>query len=332
MNLEKEFCETINEINKKMIQNTNSSVSLVNNIIKQLITAGGKRLRGILVVKAGKAGNYEQNNLYNIAAALEILHLATLIHDDVIDEAELRRGQKAVQKKYNKDLAVLCGDFLYNRSFRHFSQNLSKQSLNKLHKIEKLICEGEAKQYYNKYNFEISIYDYLRRIRRKTALLFAFSTYVGAYESGITDINLNHFYNIGLNLGIAYQIRDDILDYTGSIKNIGKDTRQDLAAGILTLPLILLLQKDQYKKKIKKIIKRDQQNITAKDLSKIIIMIKEANCLEKSINYYNRFVSKSYTHLQSLKKNFEVADIENIIERLINNKPQTKLEYSAISL
>lgn len=216
------FVKFRNQLNEFMLEYCYSSRNIINTAVEDLIMGGGKRLRPIMFFWAARFGNFEKDKFLSIAAGIELLHMATLVHDDIIDEAKLRRGEITAQERFGKNVAVFVGDYLLTKSNDLFSQNLSRHCLKRLNRTVGLICEGEIAQYEEKYNIDIEMKDYFRRIRRKTALLFAISTYMGAYEAGLRDKKLSLLYNFALEMGMTFQIQDDLLDFVGKEEKTGK--------------------------------------------------------------------------------------------------------------
>lgn len=313
----KKYKEIKNKVDDRILKITANNNDLIQEAVSDLVNAGGKRLRPILVILSSRFGEIEEEKIYNIAAGVEIIHMSTLIHDDIIDEADLRRGKKTAQKKYGKKMAVFIGDYLISRTLDIFEENLSKKSRQKLNKVVSLICEGEIKQFQNKNNLEISVLDYFRRIRKKTALLFGLSMYLGAYESGIRGKDFHHIYNFALEMGMAFQIEDDLLDFTGDKNLTGKNIGQDLETGIYTLPVVLLLNDEKYNKKIKRLLKVKNKNL---DKRKILALINKANTIEKSREVAEKFVKKANYHLDELPDNKTKKFLLKIMERQIDRR------------
>ena len=313
--LEERFMPLIRKLNKYILSNSQSGQYLLNRSIKEIVNAGGKRLRPLLVILSAKLGDYREEKIFNIASAFELLHTATLVHDDIIDRAILRRNKLTLQKKFGRGAAIFVGDFLLNRAFTVFTEHLSYPTLRQLNKVEKLICEGEVRQYEERFNYNISVYEYLRRIRRKTAVFFGFSTFVGAYESGIRSQKLNILYNIGLQMGMAFQIQDDIFDYVGNKKKIGKAVGKDLNEGIATLPVICLLQDKEYGKKARKLL--SEQRLTEEDKKQIVKMIKDGDSLKKSRRLSKRYFKRAVRYLNLLPDR-QRRDLEFILNWQMN--------------
>lgn len=305
------FSLLIGNLNNLLISHCRSKNPVINIAIEDLIRGGGKRLRPILMLLAGKFGDFNEQKMLELAAGLELLHMATLVHDDIIDEAKLRRGEKTAQAKFGPNIAVFVGDYLLTRSYLMFSRYLSRHSLNRLNKIVKLICEGEINQYQEKYNYNLTVIDYLKRIRKKTALLFGTSTYIGAYESGVRKKELYHLYKFGLELGMAFQVQDDLLDFIGSEDKTGKKVGQDLKAGIYTLPLIYLLD-SAHAQKIKKMLSKG--TLSEDEVELISDLTCQEGCLEKSRKLEQQFLDKAMTHLDSLPDIKIKDDLRYIID------------------
>lgn len=209
--------------------------------LAEMIDSGGKLLRPAFVLVASRFGEKEPGNIKELAAIVELLHMGTLIHDDIIDEAVLRRGSPSVQSKYGKDYAVYLGDYLFTRCFLMLSRRQDMENMRNLSEVISRICMGEIMQYDRRYDRELTVKKYLKIISGKTAALFALSFAVGAKESGADKRVLGHLAHLGYNIGMAFQIMDDILDYNGETRNTGKGPAADIKKGYLNLPMIYAL-------------------------------------------------------------------------------------------
>lgn len=301
------FNQFIEQLNKFMVKHTHSNREILNYCSKDLILGGGKRLRPILLqLSARFGGNYDSDKILKLASGIELLHMATLVHDDVIDEAKLRRGRATAQIKFGEKVAIFVGDYLLSKAYTLFSQNMTKQTLDRLNDTVKLICEGEIDQFNDKFNYRLSINDYFRRIRRKTALLFGISTYTGAYESGVRGKTLYNLYNFGIELGMAFQIQDDLLDFTGLERKAGKQLGQDIASGIYTLPIILLLKDRKYSERLFKLL--DEDKLNENQICEITSLTDESGVLDESRNFGERFLRKAIYHLNHLPDRDNLKD------------------------
>ena len=215
-----------------------SDVVLINQIADHIISAGGKRLRPMLVVLAGQACGPTTPDHHQLAAIIEFIHTATLLHDDVVDESDLRRGRSTANALWGNAPSVLVGDFLYSRSFQLMVELDRMDVMRLLADTTNRIAEGEVLQLLHVHNPDTDEAAYLRVIERKTAVLFAAGTRLGAMASGADEGIQRRLYDYGMALGYAFQIADDVLDYTADAEALGKNLGDDLAEGKATLPLI----------------------------------------------------------------------------------------------
>lgn len=238
--------QDLNRVNLVINRAVESEVALISQIGQYIISSGGKRLRPIITILAGKALGYDQDPLYSLAAMVEFIHTSTLLHDDVVDESDLRRGQKTANNLFGNAAAVLVGDFLYTRAFQLMVGSGSLRVLEVMAEATNIIAEGEVMQLMNIGNIDVSETEYLQVIQYKTAKLFEAAARVGAILAGASGIQENALKDYGMHLGTAFQIIDDILDYTGDVETIGKNVGDDLAEGKPTLPLIYLMQQGSH--------------------------------------------------------------------------------------
>lgn len=230
------------QLNAIITQSLQSEVPLIQQVSQHIISGGGKRLRPMLTLLCAKAYDYEGDVHVMLAAIVEFLHTATLLHDDVVDKSELRRGQPTANKIWGSQASVLVGDFIYSRTFQLMTrlQNLTIMQI--LADATNIIAQGEVLQLINRHNPDITETHYLEVIRCKTAVLFAAATQVGAAITSCSPAQLQAIADYGLHLGMAFQMLDDCLDYCASQTSLGKNLGDDLAEGKLTLPLIYALQ------------------------------------------------------------------------------------------
>ena len=207
-----------------------------------LITAGGKRLRPALVLLAGHSGKYDtrQARLLDLAAAIELVHTATLIHDDIIDGSLVRRQQPTFHQRWGTERAVLMGDYLYATAFSIFAKLQDAYVTSYMAKICQQMSRGEFQEVDSRYQTDLTEAEYLRIVRDKTACLIAASAHLGAYLAGAKRETVQRLETFGLNVGMAFQIMDDCLDLIGDERAVGKTLRSDLEKGCLSLPIIYL--------------------------------------------------------------------------------------------
>ena len=216
-----------------------NKAKLVQDITNHIVSSGGKRLRPVLLMLVAKLFNYCGKRHINLAAAVEFIHTATLLHDDVVDHSNLRRGMPTANKNWDNKSSILVGDFLFSQSFILMSEDEDIRILGILSKAASIIAEGEVKQLSSIANLELTIEEYLQIILAKTAELFAASCHVGSVIANVDLETELSMYNFGMNLGMAFQIIDDVLDYSSSKFSIGKEIGDDFRESKVTLPVIL---------------------------------------------------------------------------------------------
>jgi octaprenyl-diphosphate synthase len=220
-----------------------SDVVLINQIADHIIAGGGKRLRPMLHVLAAGAAGYQGEQQIKLAAVIEFIHTSTLLHDDVVDESDLRRGRKTANALWGNAASVLVGDFLYSRSFQLMVELDDMRVMRILADTTNTIAEGEVLQLLNIGNADVDEAAYLAVIERKTAVLFAAATELGGILGGLSTEQVAALRRYGMELGYAFQIADDLLDYISDADTLGKNIGDDLAEGKPTLPLIYALQR-----------------------------------------------------------------------------------------
>lgn len=225
-------------VNDFIIDQLYSQVDLVENIGHYIVEAGGKRMRPLLVLLAARACNTDTDKHVPMAAVIEFIHTATLLHDDVVDMSTLRRGRPTVNAEWNNPSSVLVGDFIYSRAFQILVQIGDMRIMEIMADTTNKIAEGEVLQLIAKSNPNSSEADYMRVIENKTAILFQAAAQSGAMLAGAGADFEDAFRRYGRHLGIAFQLVDDVLDYAGDTEKLGKNVGDDLAEGKPTLPLI----------------------------------------------------------------------------------------------
>jgi octaprenyl-diphosphate synthase len=230
-------------VNAVIRNSLHSEVSLINTISEHIIDSGGKRMRPMLVILAsGMFGKVETRH-HELAAIVEFIHTATLLHDDVVDESAMRRGKSTANHLFGNAASVLVGDFLYSRAFQMMVKLQNMRVMEILAEATNIISEGEVLQLMNIRNADITEADYLKVIHFKTAKLFESATRLGAVMNNANSKDENALAEYGMRIGTAFQLIDDVLDLSGDVNQIGKNLGDDLSEGKLTLPLLITMQK-----------------------------------------------------------------------------------------
>ncbi|QEP44911.1 octaprenyl diphosphate synthase [Ectothiorhodospiraceae bacterium BW-2] len=249
-------------VDAEISRQLHSGVVLVNQIGRYIINSGGKRLRPMLILLVAKAWDYQGSAHHRLGAVIEFIHTATLLHDDVVDGSDLRRGNDTANRVWGNEAAVLVGDFLYSRAFQMMVSLQNMRVMEVLADTTNTIAEGEVQQLLNIHNADIDEESYLRVIRSKTAQLFAASAQLGAIICNRSAAEEQAMARFGMHLGTAFQIVDDALDYRGNAEELGKNLGDDLAEGKPTLPLIHILRHGTQSEKrlVREVIEQGDRN------------------------------------------------------------------------
>ncbi len=293
--------EDLDKVNAVINQAVKSDVALISQIGTYIISAGGKRLRPIITILAGKAVGYDDEKLYSLAAMVEFIHTSTLLHDDVVDESDLRRGRETANNLFGNAAAVLVGDFLYTRAFQLMVASGSMKILEVMADATNIIAEGEVMQLMNIGNTDITEKQYIQVIQYKTAKLFEAAAQVGAILGGANPAQEQALKDYGMYVGTAFQIIDDVLDYSGETEEIGKNVGDDLAEGKPTLPLIYLMHNGS--EQAAKDIRLALENADRSYFEKIHDYVVNSNALHYAINEARKAVEKAVACLDILPDN-----------------------------
>lgn len=259
-----------------------SDIPLINQLVQYILMSGGKRVRPLLVLLTARAFNHQDKKQIDLAAAIELIHTATLLHDDVVDNSTLRRGHETANSLWGNEASVLVGDFLYSRAFQLIVKLQNLEILNIFSDATNLIAEGEVLQLMNCHNPDTTEEAYFEVIRRKTAKLFEVSTKISTALTSYSSNQMAAMENYGLNLGIAYQLIDDALDYNASTEELGKNIGNDLSEGKPTLPLIHAMRKGS-KSEIA-LIRDAIANGSTENLQSIIAIIESTGAIAYTAN------------------------------------------------
>ncbi|TQS74417.1 heptaprenyl diphosphate synthase component II [Ornithinibacillus gellani] len=284
---------------------------VLRNASTQLLKAGGKRIRPVFVLLSGQFGDFNREKVNSIAVSLELIHMATLVHDDVIDDAELRRGELTIRHQYDNRVAMYTGDYILARALENIAEIKEPAIHDTLSKAIVEVCIGEIEQIKDKYDLRQNLRVYLRRIKRKTALLIATSCKLGAISAGLPDYEVHMLYRYGYFIGMSYQIIDDILDFTSSEKQLGKPAGNDLIQGNITLPILIAREDKAFEQRLSNLFKHPNK-INAGELTDLITHLKELKAIEKSYQMSDRYLQKAMAAIEPFPNSKPKATLQQI--------------------
>lgn len=290
--------DDIDVIERELEQTVRSDYPLLSEAGLHLLQAGGKRIRPVFVLLSGMFGDYDINKIKYVAVTLEMIHMASLVHDDVIDDAELRRGKPTIKAKWDNRIAMYTGDYMLAGSLEMMTRINEPKAHRILSQTIVEVCLGEIEQIKDKYNMEQNLRTYLRRIKRKTALLIAVSCQLGAIASGADEKIHKALYWFGYYVGMSYQIIDDILDFTSTEEELGKPVGGDLLQGNVTLPVLYALENPALKNQLTLI----NSETTQEQLEPIIEEIKKTDAIEASMAVSEMYLQKAFEKLNTLPR------------------------------
>ena len=287
-------------VNALILSRMQSDVPLIPKLAGHLIAGGGKRIRPLLTLASAALMGYKGTRTHKLAACVEFIHTATLLHDDVVDESDQRRGKASANALFGNEAAVLVGDFLFSRSFELMVEDGSLDVLRVLSHASAVIAEGEVLQLSMLNDISMNEESYLKIIGAKTAALFAAACQTGGLAAGATAQDCQKLYHYGYNLGLAFQISDDVLDYSGNQADLGKSIGDDFKEGKVTLPVILALQSASAEEKIfwQRCVQEVQQNDG--DFIKALGILQKHDSLNKSLSQSHDYAVKAVESLKGL--------------------------------
>jgi len=301
------------EIEKQL----SSDIELINNISQYIVNSGGKRIRPLIVLLSARAcGASDLERIVKAAAMIEFIHTATLLHDDVVDNSDSRRGIKTAHQSFGNESTILVGDFLYSRAFQIMVQINHMGIMEVMSDATNTIAEGEVLQLINSGNPKINKEQYLEVIYRKTGKLFEAAMVVGGLLSNQSQTVLNTLQLFGKELGMAYQIVDDVLDYSSSFEIMGKDVGDDLAEGKVTLPMIYTLERAM--PDMQEMIGQAILNKDSKNADKIIGSIQSTGSIASSVNDAKEKTEFALHSIQSLDNSKYKTALTNLAEIILH--------------
>ena len=281
------------------------------------LKSGGKRVRPALVLLSGKFYHYDLGYLLPMATAVEILHTATLVHDDVIDNSPVRRGRPTVNKAWGEDKAILLGDYLLAKSQELVAETQNLRVVRLFAQTFMTLSSGELAQAFNAFNLEQTRQQYLRRISAKTASLISLATESGAILSQAPEKSVEALKEYGHNLGIAFQIVDDILDFIGTEEEMGKATGSDLAQGTLTLPAMLVLERYPEDNPVKRLFQNEDRS---KNIGLAIELVRSSSIPQECYAVASDYCARACHNLKLLPDNASRRSLIELAEYVVKRR------------
>jgi len=312
---EKSFLLQLEKVKENMKSQTASGDAFLDGSLDYLMATGGKMLRPSFLLIGSRIGKdyiKKEAEIIKLATAIETIHLATLIHDDIIDEATMRRGKASIQGKYGQSYAVYMGDYLLSQCFLMLTNlNLEKSLAINLAKVVTRICLGDMKQNQLRYDVRITPYKYIKMVSGKTAALFSIAMSSGAYYAGADEKDVKILGRIGYEIGMAFQLVDDLLDFEGDITTVGKEVQVDVRRGHYSMPIIFALQNNnQHSKRLKLLLGQNMDNDSIKEIFEIV---KLSGGIEQTRSLANKYHMRSMALLEKLP----ISDTKTMLEDMI---------------
>jgi octaprenyl-diphosphate synthase len=302
------------EVNRIILDKAMSGVELIPTLAHHLIDSGGKRLRPMLTIAAAKLCGYEGRGHVRLAAAVEFMHTATLLHDDVVDDSDFRRGRKSARLIWGNQASVLVGDFLLGQAFRMMVDVGSLPALRILSSAAAVIAEGEVMQLAAATETATTEEDYLAIITAKTAALFSAATEVGAAIAGRPAAEQAALRDYGLNLGIAFQLVDDALDYAGESGRLGKSTGDDFREGKITLPVILCVRSGGEEERAFWTRTLGDSRVEAGDFEQAVTLMRRHGAIEATMERARRYGALAHEALASVSPGVPQRALAEVVE------------------
>lgn len=311
LSLYAKFRKDLDYIEKELECSVDSASPIIRQASLHLLRAGGKRIRPIFVLLASEFGEFSLERVGKVAVALELIHMASLVHDDVIDNSDMRRGHKTVKSKWDNRVAMYTGDYMFAQALVSMADIKNRSVHQLLAKTMLEICEGEMIQIEHQRIVDQTLRDYLRRIKRKTALLLSSSCELGALVTDADEDVVKKLSRFGYYAGMSFQITDDILDFTSTDKELGKPAGSDLLNGHLTLPALYLKNQPAFRNYMEQAFNGE---LTEETRHEMLTFVRSSGAIEKATKVSDRYLEKARHELNSLpdvkaKKAFiQIAD------------------------
>jgi geranylgeranyl pyrophosphate synthase len=287
--------------------------------MSDLFEAGGKRIRPALVLLAGRCGTFDAAKLMPAAMAVEMTHSATLVHDDVIDRSSVRRGRPTVAAQLGDEPAIVIGDFYFAKAYEHAARTQSPEVVAILARTVMSICAGEVRQQAIRYRYSTDIDEYTLRIEAKTAILLAACCDIGSLIGGLNDANRAALHEYGRQLGLAFQIADDVLDYMGTAGEVGKPIGHDIAEGFVTLPLMLAVEDASVSGRLAELLV-DREPLSADAAVEVAELVRKSQGPRRALEQAGEHANAAREQLRTFEPSSAVDALEALAGYVVSRK------------
>lgn len=303
-------------VEERLWEAVSSPVGFLGQVMAYLLESGGKRLRPMLVLLSGSLHACDLDLLVDAAVAAELIHMASLVHDDIIDGSHTRRGRRSVNARWGEKVSVLTGDFLFARALSILCLRGATRLVEVMANAIIAMCEGEIQEISGSFNPDLTEADYLERIYKKTAYLIGASCYAGTIVNGASEFEASSMREYGLELGYAFQIIDDILDFSGEAEALGKPVGKDLSQGILTLPVIRALNDPAFYKRFAERLRGGL--LTSVEIREITAYLRDSGAIEYAYSRAQSHVNAAKGRLSSLPDTFTRRLLQELADTVIS--------------
>jgi len=284
-----------------------------------LFIAGGKRIRPALVLLAARIGTYDRDRLVPAAMAVELTHAATLVHDDVIDRATVRRGRPTVAARLGDEPAIVVGDYYFAKAYEQAAKTESPEVVTILADAVMKICAGEVRQQAIRHHYNATLDEYMPRIEAKTATLLAACCDIGALLGGLNTADRTHLRDYGRLLGLAFQIADDVLDYTGTEDEVGKPIGHDVAEGFATLPLMLAMEEAPVAGRLSPLL-RSEHALSVAEAEQVVALVRASRGPERAIGRAQSLASDARRELAAIERSEAAQTLSALTNYVVSRK------------
>ena len=308
----------LQEFERRLVDSIAADLGPMASAMEHIVKAGGKRLRPALVILSGRLGSADRDSIFNIAMGIEFIHTATLVHDDLIDNSPTRRGIRTIHEALGPNPAIIIGDYYFAKGANLLSSIGSPAIDAAISHAVMTICMGELLQMTSRNDYDQSLESYYRKIERKTATLVSTCCSSGAIVSGQPEESVQTLRRYGYNLGMAFQIVDDVLDYVATSDEMGKPVGADLRQGTVTLPLMLALQDPDAGPALRRILAASE--LTDGDYDEVVGLVRESPAIDAAERHAADFAARARTELAAFPESVTRVTLERICDYVVDRR------------